>query len=848
MTPIQYNQLLSFIWNIASDVLVNAFEKGEYKKVIMPFLVLRRIDVLLEPTKKDVLEKKKWIDENNLSASQDQLLFKVTGYPFYNISNFTLHILKSDNDPKQLHKHFIEYLDGFSSDVIDIIDKFKLKQIVDNLTDSERLGSVIEKFTDERYNLSNKPILDDDGTVALPALDNHTMGTIFEELLRRFNEENNVTEAGEHFTPRDYVKLMADLALIPVADKITDNTYHVYDAACGTGGILTIAQERIEEIAKEHGKQVNVKIFGQEQQPDTYATCKAELMISGHINSFHYQLESEQKDYIAYDSTLSRDGHKNETFDFCISNPPFGIPWKEDLKKWGIEEKKKKDISDPRFVITDENGEEISFIPNIDDSQMLFLANNISRMRDDTPLGTRIVEVHDGSSLFTGDAGSGPSNLRQYIIEHDLLEAIIAMPENDFYNAGIGTYIWVLTNKKEPRRQGYVQLIDATDIKTPLRKNLGKKNCETTKKDRDQIMKLIMDFKDTARSKIFPNDEFGYWNVKIYQPQRDEFGNIVYDEKGKVVINKKSKESENIPLRYKGGIDGFLKKEILPYTPDAWIDPKSIEKGYEIIFSKYFFKPQELKSLNSIKFDLYEIEERINGLMKDILKIKNDNNKEIIKGLSYNGKMKDSGISWIGMIPAHWQIKQLRCYLKLVSEKGHPEAQLLSVVREKGVIIRNVDSKEENHNFIPDDLSGYKYVTAGQFVINKMKSWQGSYAVSKYTGIVSPAYYVCDLNFPNIDFFNIAIRSKYYIPFFKQYSKGIRVGQWDLSPLGLKNIPFFEPPKEEQQAIVNYIEEKQKKVDNLIAELKAEIDLLMEYKPRLIADCVTGQMNISSLK
>lgn len=332
MDTIQYNQLLSFIWNIASDVLVNVFEKGDYKKVIMPFLVLRRIDVLLEPTKQEVIEKKKWIDEQGLTTSQDEILFKVTGYPFYNTSNFTLRILKSEGDPKQLHKHFIEYLDGFSSDVIDIIDKFKLKQIVENLTDAERLGSIIDKFTDERYNLSNKPILDDNDKIILPALDNHTMGTIFEELLRRFNEENNVTEAGEHFTPRDYVKLMADLAVIPVADKITDNTYHIYDAACGTGGILTIAQERIEEIAREHGKQVLVKIFGQEQQPDTYATCKAELMISGHIQSFHYQLGTEQKDYIAYDSTLSRDGHRGETFDFCISNPPFGIPWKEDLK------------------------------------------------------------------------------------------------------------------------------------------------------------------------------------------------------------------------------------------------------------------------------------------------------------------------------------------------------------------------------------------------------------------------------------------------------------------------------------------------------------------------------------
>ena len=206
--------------------------------------------------------------------------------------------------------------------------------------------------------------------------------------------------------------------------------------------------------------------------------------------------------------------------------------------------------------------------------------------------------------------------------------------------------------------------------------------------------------------------------------------------------------------------------------------------------------------------------------------------------------MKDSGVSWIGMIPEHWKSSQLRNYIKLVSEKNHPDAQLLSVVREQGVIIRDTDSKEENHNFIPDDLSGYKYVKEGQFVINKMKAWQGSYAVSSYTGIVSPAYYVCDLNFPNKKFFNIAIRSKYYVPFFTQYSKGIRVGQWDLSPISLKSIPFFEPPVDEQRAIVAYIDEKTAKIESLISELQSEIDYLKEYKQRLIADCVTGQINV----
>ena len=696
MNQQQYNQLFSFIWNIATDVLVYAFEKGEYKKIIMPMMVLRRIDALLEPTKAKLLETKKMLDDKQFN-NQDPILYSITGYPFYNTSLFTMKTLKSETDPLRLKMNFIDYLNGFSKDVQDILDKFHLRQMVDNLTEAERLGSIIEKFTDDKINLSNKPVLDDEGNVRLPALDNHTMGTIFEELLRRFNEENNVTEAGEHFTPRDYVKLLADLAVLPVADKITDNTYSIYDGACGTGGILTIAQDRILEIAQSLDKRVRVNIFGQELQPETFATCKADLMISGNIQSFQYNLGTQIREYIAFDSTISRDGHAGETFDFCISNPPFGTPWKEDLKKRGLGEKDKKGFTDSRFQILDKDGSVLSFLPDIGDCQMMFLANNLSRMRDDTQLGTRIVEVHNGSSLFTGDAGSGASNLRQYIIENDLLEAIVAMPEKDFYNTGIGTFIWVVTNRKEERRKGFVQLIDATEIKTPLRKNLGEKNCETNEQDRAQIMKLLMDFKETPQSKIFPNDEFGYWSVKVCRPLRlkarisnhgiaicihdkkyvdkaseyqtwlsrlfdetngqdyydyNEFlkvaqatakkhnikwkknhadvllkfftevcpdAEIVLDDNGNPIPDKALEDSEIIPFRYPGGIEGFLQNEILPYTPDAWIDQESIQTGYELSFTKYFYKPKQLRTIGEISRDIRDIEQRTNGMLDEII-------------------------------------------------------------------------------------------------------------------------------------------------------------------------------------------------------------------------------------
>ena len=608
MNSTQYNQLFSFIWNIANDVLVHAFEKGEYKKIILPFMVLRRIDVLLEPTKKAVLEKKEFCDKNKL-VDYTPFLTQVTEYPFYNTSAFTMKTLKNEIDPQRLKMNIIEYFNGFSQDVQDIIDKFKLRQQVDNLTEAGRLGSLLEKFTDDNINLSVKPVLDDKGNERLPGLDNHTMGTIFEELLRKFNEENNVTEAGEHFTPRDYVRLLGQLAIEPIKDKITDNTYTIYDGACGTGGILTIAQEEIERIAKEEGKRVRTSIFGQELQPDTYATCKADLMISGNINKFTYRIGTVDHQYIAFGSTISQDGHAGETFDFCISNPPFGTPWKEDLKNWGF--KDKKEVSDPRFF----DGA-TSFIPDIGDCQMLFLANNISRMKN-SALGTRIVEVHNGSSLFTGNAGGGESNLRRYIIENDLLEAIVAMPEKDFYNTGIATYIWIVTNRKEEKRKGKVQLIDASAICSPLRKNLGEKNCETTEADRNKIVQLLVDFKETPESKIFQNEEFGYWQVPVLRPKKDADGNVVL-KKGKPELKANRNESEQIPLLYPGGIEAFYEKEVKPYDPEVVFGEPVV--GYELSFTKYFYKPVQLRSLEEIMADINILESETAGLWDEILK------------------------------------------------------------------------------------------------------------------------------------------------------------------------------------------------------------------------------------
>ena len=679
MNTQQYNQLFSFIWNIANDVLVNAFPKGDYKKIILPMMVLRRLDILLEPTHKAVREQReKLLGMKFSEAVQEKILFQTTGYPFCNTSPFTMSTLRGETNTLRLKQNFLEYLDGFSKDVQDIIEKFRFKQQVDNLSDAARLGTLIEKFTDENINLGIHPIRNAKGEILHPGVDNHTIGTLFEQLLRKFNEENSVTEAGEHFTPRDYVALLADIAVLPIADHIESATYSIYDAACGTGGILSVAEQSIRAIAERQHKQVKIDLYGQELQPETYATCKADLMLSSEGSSFSYKHAGAERERFYNGSTISRDGHPGMHFDFCISNPPFGTPWKEDLTAWGLSDKEKDRISDARFVLSDgRGGKPLSFVPNIGDPQMLFLANNLSRMKEDSELGTRIVEVHNGSSLFTGSAGGGESNLRRYIIENDLLEAIIAMPEKSFYNTGIGTFIWVVTNHKEPHRRGKVQLIDATAIKTPLRKNLGEKNCETNEADRAKIVELLIRFEETPESKIFPNNEFGYWEITVDRPLRlrihpdadlrslsakdlkicreamakvpngtplDDWGAYAKAlgkmtktllKKLRALItstdptcqpvqgeaDKALRDTEQIPLSYEGGIEAFMQREVLPYAPDAYIAEGETKIGYELSFTKYFYRPTELRSIEAITADIRQIEQDTDGLLASILEL-----------------------------------------------------------------------------------------------------------------------------------------------------------------------------------------------------------------------------------
>lgn len=786
MDQAAHNKIVSFIWGIADDVLRDLFKRGKYPDVILPMCVLRRLDAVLEPTKKAVLETKEMLDKAGITE-QRAALCQSAGQAFYNTSKFTLRDLKSRGSQQQLKADFEAYLDGFSPNVQDILENFKFRNQISTLSKSDSLGTLIEKFLDSDINLSPNPVLNNDGSVKHPAMDNHSMGTVFEELVRKFNEENN-EEAGEHWTPRDAVKLMANLIFLPIADKIQSGSYLFYDGVCGTGGMLTEGEETFKSLAAEHGKQVITHLYGQEINPETYAICKADMLLKG---------EGENADHIvggAEWSTLSHDAFPAREFDFMLSNPPYGKSWKKDLESMGG----KDGMRDPRFKITHKDETDYSLVTRSSDGQMLFLANMASKMNHKTPLGSRIAEVHNGSSLFTGDAGQGESNIRRWLIDNDWLEAIIALPLNLFYNTGIATYIWVLTNRKPEHRKGKVQLIDATQWFKPLRKNLGKKNCELSGEDIRRICDTYLAFEETEQSKIFPNEHFGYWKVIVERPLRlhsqltiktieslrfasgdedirsqlyDEFGEALFEDFTKVeedlskrlaewsnsdekdeneegasakkgIPEKKKKrlldsrtwerdarlmetatalrkeiggklfedhnifrkvvedalkklgrkvsaadlklvlhsvswrvetappviakvhkpgktrpdplhgrylitpsplrgegrgeggksviveyetdsdlrDTEQIPLLEPGGIEAFIRREVLPYTPDAWIKEDATRIGYEISFARHFYKPQPLRTLEEIRADIVAVEKEAEGLLDDLLK------------------------------------------------------------------------------------------------------------------------------------------------------------------------------------------------------------------------------------
>ncbi len=657
----QISSISNFIWNIADSVLRDHYMRGKYRDVILPMTVIRRLDAVLAPTKEVVLAEKERLERSGVpSAALELRLTQITGVGFYNTSRFTLASLSVSDNPAQLRSNFEDYLNGFSANVRDhVLANFKFHNQLDTLVGAGILGALVEKFISPSVNFSPNPVLNEDGEELLPGLDNHAMGTVFEDLVRRFNEENN-EEAGEHWTPRDAVELMAQLVFEPIKDDIQSTTYTLYDGAAGTGGMLTVAEAEMQRIAQDHGKEISTHLFGQEVNAETYAICVSDMLMQG-VSNVADNIKGPPNS-----STLSNDAFPERKFDFMLSNPPYGKNWSNDLAAMGG-----KIFYDPRFVIGHAGNPEYSLKPRSSDGQMLFLANMLSKMKTDTPLGSRIAEVHNGSSLFTGDAGQGESNIRRWIIENDWLEAIVALPLNMFYNTGIATYIWILTNKKDEHRKGYVQLIDATEWYRPLRKNLGQKNCELSETDRRRIVKTFLDFEETEHSKIFPNKAFGYWKVTVERPLRlvgieanrshtaKEIRELKVSaersEDAPPLIKKvhrpgtapnaleglfemnisgepavveyepdtELRDTEQIPSLCEGGIEGFLRREVLPYAPDAWYKPAGVKIGYEISFTRHFYKPQPMRPLEAIRADILELERESEGLLADIIGLEN---------------------------------------------------------------------------------------------------------------------------------------------------------------------------------------------------------------------------------
>lgn len=506
-----HNKIVSFIWAIADDCLRDVFVRGKYRDVILPMFVLRRLDCLLEPSKAGVLEEVRFQQEDAAMADLDPHgLRDASGYVFYNTSKFTLKSLLGN--PTQLEANLKNYLDGFSDNVKEIVDKFDLRNQIRKMAQSDVLHDVIEKFVSEEINLSPDDRKGPDGRTQ-PGLSNLGMGYVFEELIRKFNEENN-EEAGEHFTPREVIKLMTNLVFIPVKDQLP-NPLTIYDPACGSGGMLTESQDFVTDPEGEIKAKVGVFLYGKEVNPETYAICKSDMMIKGN-----------DPENIRFGSTLATNDFSGKRFDFMLTNPPYGKSWKSDQKS--IVEG--KEVIDHRFQVnlSDYTGERFDFypaIPRSSDGQLLFLMEMVDKMkrRADSPVrfaGSRIASVHNGSALFTGDAGSGESNIRRHLIEHDYLEAIIQLPNNLFYNTGITTYVWLLTNNKPAKRQGKVQLIDASNLFQKLRKNLGEKNCEFTDEHIEQITQLYLTMPADGISKVFHNRDFGYYKVTVERPLR----------------------------------------------------------------------------------------------------------------------------------------------------------------------------------------------------------------------------------------------------------------------------------------------------------------------------------------
>jgi len=573
MDMINFRETANFIWSVA-DLLRGDYKQSDYGKIILPLTVLRRLDCVLEPTKEKVLAYLPKVQTTNVQ-NIDPILNKVAGHNFHNRSKYDFNKLIAD--PDHIAANLRNYINGFSENAREIIEYFDFDKQIDRLEKSNLLYLVLKRF--QETDLHPKKV------------SNVEAGYLFEELIRKFAELSNET-AGEHFTPREVIRLMVDMLFIADKDILTKKgiVKTLYDPAGGTGGMLTVADEYVRSLNED----ARLELFGQEINPESYAIFKADMLIKGQNAS-----------NVKFGNSFTEDGLEGNKFDYMLSNPPFGVSWKK------VEKKIKHEAESLGHA-----GRFGAGTPRVSDGSLLFLQHMISKMTQ-TGQGSRIGIVFNGSPLFTGSAGSGESDIRKWIIENDMLEAIIALPDQLFYNTGISTYIWIVDNRKRPERKGKVQLINAVSFFEKMSKSLGNKRNLISTVQIEKITKLYGDFEENKYSKIFDNEDFGYHKVTVERPKRKKDGTIIKDTNGNPKVDSSLRDYESIPL--KEDIEEYFKREVLPHVPDAWIDHSKTKVGYEINFTRYFYEYTPLRSTEEIRADILKLKEEMEDLTMKVV-------------------------------------------------------------------------------------------------------------------------------------------------------------------------------------------------------------------------------------
>lgn len=883
-----FQEKSSFIWGIADSILRGNFRRSDYQNVILPFTVLKRFDSVLSYSKEAVV---KAYDENKNEDGLELILMSESvdengkRLGFYNYSPYDFKRLLED--PNNLEDNLKHYLDCFSDNVKDIFIRFSMDKYISKLSEKNLLYKLMRKFSETTLDLSPK------------AISNHEMGTMFEELIRRFSEQSN-EEAGEHFTPRDIVKLMTELLFAGERNE-PGSIKLVYDPACGTGGMLTSCKEYIENIDPN----IDVVLYGQESEDGIYAMCKSDMLMKGE------KAENIKGPF----STLSNDKLPTQTFDYMISNPPYGRDWETDEDEVRAE-------AELGF-----NGRFGAGLPRKSDGQFLFIQHMISKMKPNDK--SKIAVITNGSPLFTGDAGSGESEIRRWIIENDYLETLIALPTDLFFNTNIATYIWILTNKKSDERKGKIQLINAKEEYNKMRRPLGKKRYVISDDLINSIVNEYKNFRNEGKSKIFDNNHFGYTKVTVERPMRlnycvnderienlysyaafknlskskskdskiklkdeekgrkkqneiinalntigdnlytnwdvfedkvklalidfdlkpkfieniieklsvhDDTADYVTDKKGKRKPDKNLRETIKIPLS--NDIETYFKEDILTYYPDAWYDSKKNKIGYEINFAKYFneyFKPRNLSDIEQ------DITKSINDIQNNLL------NQTITNNLDENTLVKDSEFEWIGEIPESWTVLKSKHIFSRVNKPSQTgQEELLSVSEYYGVKPKKETIEDGDFLSRSESLIGYKKCSREDLVMNIMLAWKKGLGITEFDGIVSPAYEVFNTNSNVVvpRYMNYLLRTNLYASEFKKHSYGIIDSRLRLYPDNFKEIECIIPPLEEQKLIADYLDSEISKIDRTIEDIKENIELLEEYKASLIEHTVTGKMNI----